>query len=182
MQLFYTTVEREGQTQTDPLYSLGGYCSSTPVPSGVDENLFSLFSQLSIETNKPMYICLVLKNILSVECTGIFLYFDDVNLSTRWGKYRVALVNKGADGLYEHIGGIYERPKYATFQEIDGEANKMAVPNMQPGEMYGLWVERTLNTEADEVKNRNDVKYLYSHRNDVLQAKENVDLVVEFEG
>jgi hypothetical protein len=169
----------ENQPQNDPLYSLGGYCSSTAVPSGMDENLFSLISSLTIETDKPTYICVVLKNTLDVEVSNVEIYLDSDDFESMWSKYYVAIAEP-LERQFEHINGIYERPKYAEFENVDGESQKITIAYMQPGEMFGLWIERSINQNAEEIENRNNCKWLFDHRNDKKKTRENVDLVINF--
>ena len=62
-----------GQTNTDPLFSLGGEMSSTVFSGSV---LFPLFSRKEVETGVTKYACLYLVNTSQSPVYGVHIYAE----------------------------------------------------------------------------------------------------------
>ena len=161
LNLFYSNITAEDQPQNDALYSLGGYCSSSQVPSGENGTIFSTISEYTIDQNRPQYICLVLKNTFTEEISNIAIYFEKDPEQVYQCKYRIAF-SPPVDRKFENVPTIHSRPVYPVFDTADGEENMIFLPDMRPGDILGVWIERTIDQDSVEIKCRNDNQFLYN--------------------
>ena len=177
MKLFYSIISQKDQPQEDPLYSLGGFCSSTAVPSGKLNSLFGTLSERTIEKNESQYVCLILKNVFSTKVSGAALWIDsDVN---NQGLFKVALVST-VEGEFESTTNSFSRPLYAEFNSADGEGDSISLPDMNPRDELGIWLERTINVDLEEVQKRNDPDFLFLNKDTSLDTVEKLDLKIQW--
>jgi len=177
MKLFYSIISQSGQPQDDPLLSLGGFCSSTSVLSGKPGSLFGTISEIGIENNTPQYVCLILKNVFSQKISGAILWIEsDLN---NQGLFKVAIVDS-IDGEFESTGSSFSKPLYAEFNSVNGKDDSIQLPDMDPGKEYGLWIERTINMESEEISKRNDPDFLLSKLNQEVSKLETLNLKIEW--
>jgi len=186
MKLYYTVASAQNDFQTKPSLSLGGYKSSTPLPNGVLGNLFSDISMYTVKNNfGNKYIGLILVNEDSEEHADVNFWF--VYPTSCSSLFRVALVDLavGDDGIpyMEHIPDNNSKPLYATFNEVDGEANKINIGTLASGEMLGIWIERELKIE--DIKQEQSSIYVVDPNdpyryNEVELSKED-DIEINFE-
>lgn len=179
MRLYYTVISKEGDPQQKPTLSLGGFCSSSPVPNESFDNLFSEITEYTIQNNVPQYIGLILKNTFDQEADQVKLWMEqDPN---DYGKFRVGVVKLTSNGQMENIVSPSSKPVYSEFYDVTGEEEAISIPNMKPGEMYGIWVERTLNADSEYLQKRTQCDFLYEHLNDKLSTEEVVKMCIDFE-
>lgn len=177
MKLFYTVLQQEDFPQSDPIYSTGGFCSSSPVSSGEINSLFGNISLMTLEKNKPQYICLVLKNIFNYEISDAELWFEYPQNAQC--KFRVALVEP-IEREFEATPNFYSKPLYAQFEEANGEEDSIALPTLSSQGLLGIWVERSIDKESGEVKGRVDPDYLYSKFGQEIETLETVNLKIKW--
>ena len=99
--------------QTDPMRSLGGFVSSSPVPNAAVNVLFDLISSLTIEKRQKetIGICLVNKFDFPVKNVTLKIIGDDTNLA----EFKVAAVPVGNELFMEKISSRYQEPIQAEF-------------------------------------------------------------------
>ena len=125
MKLFYTVISQKDQPQSDPMFSLGGFKSSSTVGSAQLNALFGNISEVTLERNEPQYVCLILKNIFDYPVQGATLWFEGTAQSQ--GKFRVAL-SESFQGEFESVANIYSKPLYASFEEVNGVEEALEIP------------------------------------------------------
>jgi len=181
MELYYTVSSREGVAQSKPGNSLGGFCSSSLVPNGALENLFSEISAYALQNPQPEYIGLILKNTYgSISNLSFWMNVP----STAMCNYRIAVVELSANGEMELVPSVNSKPFYAEF-EVTSQSDPLVLTLTEPftkGQMLGIWLERTVNTNAEEVKNRNNCNVLYQmyKEGQSWDKEENVSLNIDF--
>lgn len=156
MELLYTGVTKEGLPQTDPTKSLGSFVSSSKIPNGSLDNLFSGVSYYSLLNNQDTFqvIGIVLKNTLGREAIDVNFWFETPVDSLY--KYEVAFVTLSLDNLcgyyMERIQNSGSLPYMGTFISIDGEANKGSIGNLASNQMIGIWIKRSvINSNASDL-------------------------------
>jgi len=180
MNLFYTIISQEAQPQTDPTLSLGGFCSASQVPSEDTNVLFSTVSQYGIEKHRPEYICICLKNIFERRIENITFWFEFDDQQDYQCKYRVAFSKPNGRQL-EQVSSIYAKPVYATFDTANGIDDAISLPDMDHNDIIGIWIERTIDMDSEEIKNRRNCDWLYENRNVVLPTQESLEIKINFD-
>lgn len=161
MRLYYTVSSRQDAIQAKPNLSLGGFKSGSSVPSTAFNNLFGDLSLLSLERANGEYIGLILVNELSQDTDTIKIWLEpSVN---GYCKYRVAVVELSTTNEMEAIPTIYSQPLYAEFYEVNSLEDCISIPSMVVGEMYGLWIERSIDESSEIYKKRNNPEYIVAH-------------------
>lgn len=183
MELFYTVSSQEGNVQSKPTNSLGGFCSSSKVPNGSLENLFSEISVYGLQNPQAEYIGLILKNTWG-QVTSLSFWMNVPGNSMC--KFKIAVVSLTENGEMEMIPSVNSKPLYAEFEETS-QQNPLVLTLEEPfekGQMLGLWLERTINTEVPEVKDRNNCEILYQmfKNNQSWTKEETVSLNIDFNG
>lgn len=179
MRLFYTVSSKEGQPQKDPLLSLGGFRSSSMVPNDAFNALFGDISEYSIQKGLPEYVGLILQNTFSSAVENIFIWIP--RQAGRYCKFKLAVVELSPTNEMETISTINSKPLQAEFYECSEEDRfSLEGITLNPGETIGLWLERTLDTEAQSLQLRNNCSYLYETfgKEDIVETGE---LKFEFE-
>lgn len=179
MRLFYTVSSEENKTQKDPLLSLGGFRSSSMVPNDAFNALFGDISEYSIQKGLPEYIGLILQNTFNTAVENISLWIP--KSKTRYCKFRLAVVELLPTNEMETISTINSKPLQAEFYECS-EDDKFSLQGvvLKPGEGIGLWIERLLDIESENLQLRNNCFHLYENfdKEDVVETGE---LKLEFE-
>ena len=170
----------EGQTQNDPSFSLGGFCSSSQVPSSSNGAFFSSISEYTIDKNKPQYICLCLKNTFSHSVKNILFYFDYDDEQFYQCKYRVGF-SLPAGRQFEWVNSIYAKPVYVEFDTADGMNDAISLPDMNPNDIIGIWIERQINQECPEIAGRKDPDWLLENFGRERRKDEHFDIKISFE-
>lgn len=146
MNLYYTNVAYADQDQNRPDLSLGGFKSSSKVPSADYNNLFGDVSAYSVQTKKEEYICIILKNETGVIANTVKLW---VNLPTETSfKIEVGAALPNLSGEVERIQTPYQRPMYATFVQAEGELSAVDLGNIAINGMIALWFKKVVNVEG----------------------------------
>ena len=178
MQIFYTNTKQPNSVQIKSNESLGGYCSTSLVPSGENGVLFSEISMSDIEKDIKQYVGLMLKNEEENTATGLSIYINkEVNSLC---KYRIGFSVPNNEGMIEVIPSSKSKPYYVEFNTADGESDAITLPDMEKDQSLGLWVERSIDQESESIKNRNEPDYLYEHRNDTQPTNEKISIIVKW--
>jgi hypothetical protein len=179
LEFFYTGAFKCGDVQSNPIKSLGGYCSSSKVPSFYQNNLFSSITPYSILKNKIELIGLILKNSYTRTLTNINI--STITPSNSYAKFELAFVALAQDnnGWYmEKIPNKNSIPYTATFYDIENGVN---LPDLIQDGRIGIWVKRILN--QSNIINLNDDDKLYNNYKNgvVLSVEEKIDIKVVFD-
>lgn len=178
MKLYFSDISQEGQPQNESRLSLGGYCSSTMVPSGQLNALFSEVSTYTLEKNRKEYIFLVIKNEFEnvVKHPQLWIEKDDSHICN----FKFAIVEPMPSGEFESTQSPFNKPLYAEFYTANGIEDAIEMSPIDPGDMLGLWIERSIDSENPQVKNRNNCDYLYENYDLEVDTVEKVSLKIEW--
>lgn len=122
-----------GTPQDDPMKSLGGYVSNSPVPNGALNSLFDLVSLKSIKdrTKETIAIALINKFNYSVNDITLKLVCGQDNACS----FKVAAVSLDENYCMEHINNRYSEPMLAEFYDatfnpasVDVEITRLPIP------------------------------------------------------
>ena len=154
MTFYYSGAKIFQGVQQNPDLSLGGYLSSTPVPSGRMNNLFgdiSIYSGQNLTTETK---AIILKNTLGVTTSNITLGFKypiDNKLPLIF-KLQMAVTQLDSTSQFmESIASSRDLPLNAVFYEnsiADTTDNSLALNDMLSGAVYGIWVQRIIQTRV----------------------------------
>jgi 4-hydroxy-3-methylbut-2-en-1-yl diphosphate synthase IspG/GcpE len=180
MNLYYTNVAYADQAQNRPDLSLGGFRSSSKVPSADYNNLFGDVSAYSIQTNKEEYICIMLKNETGVIATAVKLW---VSLPTETSfKIEVGATTPTITGEVERIQTPYQRPMYATFVSVEGEVNAASLGNIAINGMIALWFKKIVNISAlqEQETDTSLANYFAANSENRKPSVQDIDIVLSW--
>jgi len=180
MQLFYTVVNLEGQPNGDPNFSLGGFCSSSIVPSESMGSVFGGLSEYALEKKKPQYICICLKNVFPHSVKNILFWLDFDDEQYYQCKYRVGF-SLPNNRQFENVPSIFAKPVYVEFDTAHGMNDAIELPNMQPDDVIGVWFERRINDDNSEVIGRSNPDWLFENRERTKLKEEWFDIKIKFD-
>lgn len=174
MRLYYTGSTEPLGKQSNPLLSLGGYISSTPLENVSDGNLFPSLSQNELTTKSIQTRMLVLKN----ETGGtqvVNLYYENLNDSIAY--YKMALVAPAIDSCnnkyFEKIDNLNSVPVSASF--TDNRAGNALTFSMAADLYIGVWIQRvTLPNKGKALLTCDSLNSFFIGVNDVPSDEENV--------
>lgn len=128
-----SSIAKSGEApQDDPMKSLGGYVSTSPVPNAAINTLFDLVSMRTIKdkTKETIAIALVNKFDYAVSEVSLKVVSEPDNVC----RFRVAAVPIGDNYEMEHINNRYSEPLSADFYDatfyrasVDVEIRKAGV-------------------------------------------------------
>lgn len=116
--------------QTDTAKSLGGYVSSTPVPSGELNALFDLISAYTLEKKPRETIAVALMNKLTqpIKDVTLKIVVEKDNIAT----FKVAAVALSESLSMEHIANRYAEPMAAKFHKVDFQRASVDIEILNP--------------------------------------------------
>lgn len=117
--------------QDDPMKSLGGYISATPVPNGAINSLFDLVSMKTIKdkTKETIAIGLVNKFNEAVADISAKIVVDKKDVC----KFKIAAVAVDDKLCMEHINNRYAEPINAEFYDVTFYRASVDVEILHPG-------------------------------------------------
>ena len=122
-----------GMPQDDPMKSLGGYVSISPVPNAALNSLFDLVSLKSIKEKAKETIAIALINKLSNPVSDVSLKI--VRGQESVCSFKVAAVSLDENYCMEHINNRYSQPMLAEFYDatfnpgsVDVEITRLPIP------------------------------------------------------
>lgn len=162
MKFYYTGASATEEIQNKPIFSLGGFKSSSIVPNGQISNLFGDISELTIDKNNFDIIGIILKNELPNKAKDILFHFEYEENS--YIKIEVAFVSvvMATDGsIYmEKIVNSHSLPYIGDFVNPYNEANKINIGDLNKNSMIAIWFKKTL--ELNNIKNQTSPSNLLS--------------------
>jgi len=160
IELLYTGASADGESQTAPRSSLGGYVSSSVIPNGQLANLFMNIGLLS--TTKFETKGIVLKNTSGSTITNLEFWFTIGN--DEIFNAEIGAVWIGSSGSMELLQNTYSIPYSITFEEalVDSKVGigSPTTGNILDDEMVGLWIKRI--NDRDAIKTMLDCDNLYT--------------------
>ena len=110
-------VSSGGVPQDDPMKSLGGYVSNSPVPNGAINSLFDLVSLKGIKdaTKETIAVALINKHSEVVTDVSIRVVCSQDNACS----FKIAAVSLDNNYCMEHIDNRYSQPMLAEFHEVN---------------------------------------------------------------
>lgn len=122
-----------GMPQDDPMKSLGGYVSISPVPNAALNSLFDLVSLKSIKEKTKETIAIALINKLSKPVSDVNLKI--VSSQDSVCSFKIAAVSLDENYCMEHISNRYSQPIMAEFYDatfnpgsVDVEITRLPIP------------------------------------------------------
>lgn len=149
IKFYYTVQSGYLNAQINPDDSLGGFLSSTPIPNG---ELNKLFSQLPLtQSYNPDYFDLravMMHNEAKVSLAKLKLWFEIPD--NAFSSYEVAVItpNTDCDGkvFMESISGPQGLPYYAEFHNVSGVDNTIDLGTLKAGQYLAIWIKRKINS------------------------------------
>jgi len=142
LKLFYTGAFAVNQPNLTPLLtSLGGFVSSSPIPNGRKNSLFSDISKAMSEKGKEEIIGLCIKNDSLTE-TVSDIQLSILNPETLKGKFKIGFIAIGMDLQMEKLASSADLPYYTELIDFDGLTTIEG--NLLPGKYIGVWLQRTI--------------------------------------
>lgn len=143
MILYYSGAQTPNTPQPDYEKSLGGFVSSSPVPNGGINSIFSNISQLTLEEGAVETRAIFLKNTTGVALNlNLWLeYLADTGM-----KFEVAFVEPNEQGGMEAIITSKHIPYNAAFLEpVATDPVELA---LGIDELLGIWIKRTVTSRS----------------------------------
>lgn len=146
IELLYTGVIKEGLPQTNPLNSIGGYVSSSLIPNGSLDNIFTGASYYALVNRQTTFevSAIVLKNNTSEDITNVTFWFN-VPIDSMY-KYEIAFVELAEDSCGAYMELLSSRnalPYTGTFQIADVD-NKRNIGDVTSLQKIGVWIKRSV--------------------------------------
>lgn len=184
MKLYYTVSSGYLNSQTNFVNSLGGYPSSTEVPNDIFDNLFDELSLLEVKDAKTQYKAIVLKNDSDKKISNVELWFDFSEENVCRYQIGAILLSEDNEYLMEQIPSTYSKPYSIQFVDATVD-DKAVVGTLQPGQMIGLWLSRTIDKEKAITEYNNvaepDPNHLSRYRAIEKQTQETVNLCLTWD-
>lgn len=158
-----------GMPQDDPMKSLGGYVSISPVPNGGLNTLFDLVSLKSIKDKTKETIAIALINKFKKPVSDLTLKI--VSSQDSVCKFKVAAVKLDEDYCMEHIDNRYSQPMLAEFYDatfnpgsVDVEIIRLPIPGEEVDfSPFNVMVQFSKSNYDDVI---NDIVKAFSKTND----------------
>jgi hypothetical protein len=150
MRLFYTGASADGESQTEPIKSIGGFVSVSKVPSGLEGSIFANPSQSEIRSGGVNYILLSLKNTTGGDLAGITIYYEQVDnalYTIEMGLISPVVDSCGAS-IYEQQASNRAEPLEVTFTDAKDVGGAIAIASLLADAHIGVWIKRTINPDA----------------------------------
>lgn len=156
----------DGQAQSDPALSLGGYRSSVAMNTGEGLSLNNLFTNFPVDNyvnGVTKYKAFFIKNIAGTGETMSDLrlfatlqpyYLDDQNNPALIDGYTLRLGIEAPSaqntGYIQSIADDETAPVGVSFSApVSWETSTLVAGNLTIGDIYGVWVEFTLGPNAN---------------------------------
>lgn len=146
LKLYYTVSSGYLDIQGNYINSLGGFPSSTEVPNDVFDNLFDEISLSEIKDVKTQYRAIIIKNESEEIIENIELWFEKKDSNICSYQIGATLLSNDEQPFMEHIPSVYSKPLYTQLYDATVDS-KVSIGNLNPGQMIGLWLSRTVDKE-----------------------------------
>lgn len=146
MILLYTGAGTSNTPQINAEKSLGGFVSSTPVPNGRLNNIFSDLSKSGILDQRKEIRLIALKNTTGAIVNGVTVY---TNKGTSSSILSIAAVASAVDScsniVFEKVQDAQTLPYQATLALHEGSGAALSVGTMQINQVIGIWIYRDID-------------------------------------
>lgn len=146
LKLYYTVSSGYLDIQGNYINSLGGFPSSTEVPNDVFDNLFDEISLSEIKDVKTQYRAIIIKNESEEIIENIELWFEKKDSNICSYQIGANILSNDEQPFMEHIPSVYSKPLYTQLYDATVDS-KVSIGNLNPGQMIGLWLSRTVDKE-----------------------------------
>lgn len=184
LKLYYTVSSGYLDIQGNYINSLGGFPSSTEVPNDVFDNLFDEISLSEIKDVKTQYRAIIVKNESEEVIENIELWFEKKDSNICSYQIGATLLSNDEQPFMEHIPSVYSRPLYTQLYDATVDS-KVSIGNLNPGQMIGLWLSRTVDKEKalEEYNNVAEEDPLHRSRYKPIEKEkqETVDLKITWD-
>lgn len=147
MLLFYTGSDSPSTEQKLPEKSLGGYVSSSIVPNGLINNVFSSFTNSDVQNKESLVRVLALKNLTGADISSISIYpiIDPSSYITiQLGVAQPFFDLNGIEN-YERLSTSSSLPYYTTFSTYDIDSPLIISTPLINGRTIGIFILRQPN-------------------------------------
>jgi len=183
MKYFYTGAENFLDEQKNPLLSLGGFISATPIPNAEIGNIFGDISQFTIDNQLRQTLAIALKNTTGKDAEDLILYFDFP--TDKFSNIEIAAVIPATDSegnkFVEKLTNSASLPFNATFNEADGVGNAINVGDLLKDDYLVFFLKRTI---VDDIKDQFTCDALDTKTDEkgilTLVTSEDTDLVLNW--
>lgn len=137
-----------GAGNTDPNASLGGAISSTELVDNTSHNLFDNVSGAESLAGDVEYRAIFVKNThatLTLYGAKIFISANTDSPDTEVG---ISVATEVGSPI-QSIANEGTAPTGQAFSLADGEANGLSLGDIDPGEIIGIWLKRTVLSSAE---------------------------------
>lgn len=184
LKLYYTVSSGYLDIQGNYINSLGGFPSSTEVPNDVFDNLFDEISLSEIKDVKTQYRAIIIKNESEEIIENIELWFEKKDSNICSYQIGATLLSNNEQSFMEHIPSVYSKPLYTQLYDATVDS-KVSIGNLNPGQMIGLWLSRTVDKEKalEEYNNVAEEDPLHRSRYKPIEKEkqETVDLKITWD-
>lgn len=184
LKLYYTVSSGYLDIQGNYINSLGGFPSSTEVPNDVFDNLFDEISLSEIKDVKTQYRAIIIKNESEEIIENIELWFEKKDSNICSYQIGATLLSNDEQPFMEHIPSVYSKPLYTQLYDATVDS-KVSIGNLNPGQMIGLWLLRTVDKEKalEEYNNVAEEDPLHRSRYKPIEKEkqETVDLKITWD-
>lgn len=184
LKLYYTVSSGYLDIQGNYINSLGGFPSSTEVPNDVFDNLFDEISLSEIKDVKTQYRAIIIKNESEEIIENIELWFEKKDSNICSYQIGATLLSNDEQPFMEHIPSVYSKPLYTQLYDAIVDS-KVSIGNLNPGQMIGLWLSRTVDKEKalEEYNNVAEEDLLHRSRYKPIEKEkqETVDLKITWD-
>ena len=147
MKLYYTVSSGYLQPQPNFINSLGGYPSSTLVPNDTFGNLFDELSLAEVKNARTQYRAIIIQNDSESIASNVELWFEQEETNVCTFQIGATILTERGDAQYmESIDNSYAKPFMTQLYPATEDA-KVTVGDMQPGQMIGLWISRSIDKQ-----------------------------------
>lgn len=184
LKLYYTVSSGYLDIQGNYTNSLGGFPSSTEVPNDVFDNLFDEISLSEIKDAKTQYKAIVIKNEGEEVIENVELWFEKKDSNVCSYQIGATLLSNNEQPFMEQIPSVYSKPLYTQLYDATVDS-KVSIGNLNPGQMIGLWLSRTVDKEKalEEYNNVAEEDPLHRSRYKPIEKEkqETVDLKITWD-
>lgn len=144
MRFYYTGAKGFLEEQKNPSLSLGGFISSSLVPNGNINNLFSSITPYTLNKNLTEYSLIALKNELGNDIKELKVLLE-YNQQIQFSNIELAaIVNKNNN--FELIQNSNSMPYFAEFHSpIE---NSVCLGDLKNNEYIGIWIKRVIKKSS----------------------------------
>lgn len=184
IQIFYTGALAHLQAQPYSSNSLGGFISSTPIPNGRVNSIFSDTCYYQKHTEECKLI--VLTNNSTSVATNIKVWIE-TNGDTS-SSYSIAAILPTSDicgnPCFEKILQSTDLPLYATFSNSIDIGSALSIASLQAGISIGVWIKRLYDRNSTQNVQLRNPDYMCTNLSvddfKITNKEKSFNLVVDF--